>query len=71
MEDLDRCNELQDFIDTLFDLRRRLDSKDLKDEIDYLIGEYNTELDELNNKLSEEAEEDRRYLEKEYWRNAI
>ena len=71
MEDLDRCNELQDFIDTLFDLRRRLDSKDLKDEIDYLIGEYNTELDELNNKLSEETEEDRRYLEKEYWRNAI
>lgn len=71
MEDSDRCDELQDFIDTLFDLRERLNSKDLKDEIDYLIGEYNTELDELNDKLSEEAKSDLDYLNKEYIKNAI
>lgn len=71
MEDIDRCNELQDFIETLFSLRSRLESKDLKEDIDYLIGEYNSEYEELDDKLQEEAEEDKKYLEKEYWRNAI
>lgn len=71
MEDMDRCNELQDFLDTICDLRGRIKSKDLKDEIDYLIGKYNPEYEELDNKLMEEAEEDKEYLNQEYWRDAL
>ena len=71
MDILDRCNELEEMIDKLNDLLDTVHSKDIKGDIEDLIGKYYGEYKELDEQLTKQEEEDNKYLEREYWRNAI
>lgn len=71
MDKIERCNELQDFIDTLNKLNDRICSSDLKGELEDLIGEYYGEYKKLDDELIEEEENERLYLESEYRRSVI
>ena len=71
MDILDRCNELEEMIDKLNELLDTVQSKDIKGDIEDLIGKYYGEYKELDEQLTKQEEEDSRYLEHEYWRNAI
>ena len=71
MDILDRCNELEEMIDKLNELLDTVQSKDIKGDIEDLIGKYYGEYKELDEELTKQEEEDSKYLESEYWRNAI
>lgn len=71
MDILDRCNELEEMIDKLNELLDTVQSKDIKGDIEDLIGKYYGEYKELDEQLAKQEEEDSKYLEREYWRNAI
>lgn len=71
MDILDRCNELEEMIDKLNELLDTVQSKDIKGDIEDLIGKYYGEYKELDDQLTKQEEEDNKYLEREYWRNAI
>ena len=71
MDILDRCNELEEMIDKLNELLDTVHSKDIKGDIEDLIGKYYGEYKELDEQLTKQEEEDNKYLEREYWRNAI
>lgn len=71
MDILDRCNELEEMIDKLNELLDTVQSKDIKGDIEDLIGKYYGEYKELDEQLTEQEEEDNKYLEREYWRDAI
>ena len=71
MDILDRCNELEEMIDKLNELLDTVQSKDIKGDIEDLIGKYYGEYKELDEQLTKQEEEDSKYLESEYWRNAI
>lgn len=71
MDILDRCNELEEMIDKLNELLDTVQSKDIKGDIEDLIGKYYGEYKELDEQLTKQEEEDNKYLEREYWRNAI
>lgn len=71
MDKIDRCNELEEMIDKLNELLDTVQSKDIKGDIEDLIGKYYGEYKELDEQLTKQEEEDSKYLESEYWRNAI
>lgn len=71
MDILDRCNELEEMIDKLNEVLDTVQSKDIKGDIEDLIGKYYGEYKELDEQLTKQEEEDSKYLESEYWRNAI
>ena len=71
MDILDRCNELEEMIDKLNELLDTVQSKDIKGDIEDLIGKYYGEYKELDEQLTKQEEEDSKYLKSEYWRNAI
>lgn len=71
MDIIDRCNELEEMIDKLNELLDTVQSKDIKGDIEDLIGKYYGEYKELDEELTKQEEEDNRYLAREYWRNAI
>lgn len=71
MDILNRCNELEEMIDKLNELLDTVQSKDIKGDIEDLIGKYYGEYKELDDQLTKQEEEDNKYLEREYWRNAI
>lgn len=71
MDILDRCNELEEMIDKLNELLDTVQSKDIKGDIEDLIGKYYGEYKELDEQLTKQEEEDNKYLEREYWRDAI
>lgn len=71
MDILDRCNEIEEMIDKLNELLDTVQSKDIKGDIEDLIGKYYGEYKELDEQLTKQEEEDSKYLESEYWRNAI
>lgn len=71
MDILDRCNELEEMIDKLNELLDTVQSKDIKGDIEDLIGKYYGEYKELDEQLTKQEEKDSKYLESEYWRNAI
>ena len=64
-------NELEEMIDKLNELLDTVQSKDIKGDIEDLIGKYYGEYKELDEQLTKQEEEDSKYLESEYWRNAI
>ncbi len=71
MEKSDRCDELQELIETLFLLREELSSKDIREDLDDIIEKYNDEYERLDKELAEEEKENLDYLNKEYMRDAI
>ena len=71
MEDIDRCDDLEETIDKLDELLDTVQSKDIKGDIEDLIGKYYGEYKELDEQLTKQEEEDNKYLEREYWRDAI
>ena len=68
---LERCDELDDVIDTLDGLYNRISSDDIKSDILDIVAKYEEEHQNLENELQEEAEEEKRYLNREYMRNAL
>ena len=48
MEKSDRCDELQELIETLFLLREELSSKDIREDLDDIIEKYNDEYERLD-----------------------
>lgn len=71
MEKSDRCDELQELIETLFLLRKELSSEDIREDLDDIIEKYNDEYERLDKELAEEEKENLDYLNKEYMRDAI
>lgn len=71
MDISDRCNELEEMINKLNEILDTVQSKDIKGDIEDLIGKYYGEYKELDEQLTKQEEEDNKYLEREYWRNAI
>lgn len=71
MDILDRCNELEEMINKLNEILDTVQSKDIKGDIEDLIGKYYGEYKELDEELTKQEEVDRKYLEQEYWRDAI
>lgn len=70
-EKLERCDELDDVIDTLDSLYNRIYSDDIKSDILDIVTKYEEERQNLENELQEEAEEEKRYLNREYMREAL
>ena len=68
MTNQDRYDELDNFLSTLRLLKDELDSKDLLDEIEYLLynTNYEREKDELEDLLSREYENELDIRHKEY-----
>lgn len=71
MEDIDRCDDLEETIDKLDELLDSIRSKDIKADLEYIIEKYYGEYKELNDKLAKEAEKEKDSLNKEYMQNAI
>lgn len=71
MEDIDRCDDLEETIDKLDELLDSIRSKDIKADLEYIIEKYYGEYKELNDKLAKEAEKEKDSLNKEYMRDAI
>ena len=71
MEDIDRCDDLEETIDKLDELLDSIRSKDIKADLEYIIEKYYGEYKELNDKLTKEAEKEKDSLNKEYMRDAI
>lgn len=71
MDIIDRCNELEEMIDKLNELLDTVQSKDIKGDIEDLIGKYYDEYERLDRELSEEIEDDIAFFNKEYMRDAI
>lgn len=71
MDIIDRCNELEEMIDKLNELLDTVQSKDIKGDIEDLIGKYYGEYERLDRELSEEIEDDIAFFNKEYMRDAI
>ena len=71
MEDIDRCDDLEETIDKLDELLDSIRSKDIKADLEYIIEKYYGEYKELNHKLAKEAEKEKDSLNKEYMRDAI
>ena len=68
---MDRYEELERVIDALDSIYSTIKSKDIKSDILDLIYRYETERQELGNKIDEEIEDDLAFLNKEYMRDAI
>ena len=68
---MDRYEELEKVIDDLDRIYNTIESKDIKSDILDLIYRYETERQELGNKIDEEIEDDLAFLNKEYMRDAI
>lgn len=71
MDDIDRCEELERTIDLLNTVFNFAESEDIKSDITDLILNYETELQDLNNELARKAEDERRFLSREYERSVI
>lgn len=70
-EKLERCDELDDVIDTLDSLYNRIYSDDIKSDILDIVTKYEEEHQNLENELQEEAETEKKYLNREYMREAL
>ena len=57
MEDIDRCDDLEETIDKLDELLDSIRSKDIKADLEYIIEKYYGEYKELNDKLAKEIPE--------------
>lgn len=68
---MDRYEELEKVIDALDSIYNTIESKDIKSDILDLIYRYETERQELGNKIDAEIEDDLAFLNKEYMRDAI
>lgn len=68
---MDRYEELEKVIDALDSIYNILKSKDIKSDILDLTYKYETERQELGNKIDAEIEDDIAFLNKEYMRDAI
>lgn len=68
---MDRYEELEKVIDALDSIYNTIRSKDIKSDILDLIYKYETERQELGNKIDAEIEDDIAFLNKEYMRDAI
>ena len=68
---MDRYEELEKVIDALDSIYNTIRSKDIKSDILDLIQKYETERQELGNKIDAEIEDDIAFLNKEYMRDAI
>lgn len=68
---MDRYEELEKVIDALDSIYNTIKLKDIKSDILDLIYRYETERQELGNKIDEEIEDDLAFLNKEYMRDAI
>lgn len=68
---MDRYEELEKVIDALDSIYNILKSKDIKSDILDLTYKYETEQQDLESKLNNQAKEDEEYLNKEYMQNAI
>lgn len=68
---MDRYEELEKVIDALDSIYNILKSKDIKSDILDLTYKYETEQQDLERKLNNQAKEDEEYLNKEYMQNAI
>lgn len=68
---MDRYEELERVIDALDSIYSTIKSKDIKSDILDLIYRYETERQELGNKIDAEIEDDLAFLNKEYMRDAI
>lgn len=68
MDKQDRYDELVEFLDTLKYLKEELKSKDLIEELEYLIygSNYINEKDELEKLLNDEWENETKEREREY-----
>lgn len=68
MDKQDRYDELVEFLDTLKYLKEELKSKDLIEELEYLIygSNYMNEKDELEKLLNDEWENETKEREREY-----
>ncbi len=71
MDIIDRCNELEEMINKLNEILDTVQSKDIKGDIEDLIGKYYDEYERLDRELSEEIEDDIAFFNKEYMRDAI
>lgn len=68
---MDRYEELERVIDALDSIYSTIKSKDIKSDILDLIYRYETERQELGNKIDAEIKDDLAFLNKEYMRDAI
>lgn len=68
---MDRYEELEKVIDDLDRIYNTIESKDIKSDILDLTYKYETERQELGNKIDAEIEDDLAFLNKEYMRDAI
>ena len=68
---MDRYEELEKVIDDLDSIYNTIESKDIKSDILDLTYKYETERQELGNKIDAEIEDDLAFLNKEYMRDAI
>lgn len=68
MDNQERFDELDNFLSTLKYLKDELNSKDLIEELEYLIygTNYMNEKDELEKRLNSEGEAEEKEREKEY-----
>jgi len=67
MDDLDRYYELDNIVSTIRGLLKEIETKYDKEVFQGLLLEYEQELDMLEERLEEEAEQDRKDREREYW----
>lgn len=68
---MDRYEELEKVIDALDSIYNTIKSNDIKSDILDLTYRYETERQELGNKIDAEIEDDLAFLNKEYMRDAI
>lgn len=68
---MDRYEELEKVIDDLDSIYNTIESKDIKSDILDLTYKYETERQELGNKIGAEIEDDLAFFNKEYMRDAI
>ena len=67
MDDLDRYNELDNIVSTIRGLLKEIETKYDREVFQGLLLEYEQELDILEERLEQEAEQDRHDREREYW----
>lgn len=67
----DRYDELDNLISTIDLLLHDIESKDIKEDLEYIKYNYLSEKEELEDELAEMQEQEEKELENEYIRGAL
>ena len=66
LDDEERCNELEEMLSKLDDIKQDSESEDIIEDVTDLIIKYTPKLEEINERLLKKQEEELKFLNSEY-----